>query len=139
MKMCVSCAVSQEVPELIIVAPVRKMMIMRHQRGGYVNLWKGGDGVLTGTALASTWLGQPLDVALFVVSLRHTSLLKFMHVDHTAIHQISTSSSPGGALSIAVDQVGLGEAAQVDNDLTTLDDLMERIAQDEVFQPLDGR
>ena len=54
MKMCVSCAVSQEVPELIIVAPVRKMMMMRHQRGGYVNLWKGGDGVLTGTALAST-------------------------------------------------------------------------------------
>ena len=62
-----------------------------------------------------------------------------MHVDHTAIHQITTSSSPGGALSIATDHVGLSEAAHVDNDLTTLDDLMERIAQDKVFQPLEGR
>ena len=34
---------------------------------------------------------------------------------------------------MAIDQVGLGEAALVDNGLTTLDDLMERIAWDEVF------
>ena len=56
------------------------------------------------------------------------SLLSFHHLYIT-----------GGALLIAIDQAGLGDAALVDSGLTTLDDLMARIVQDEVFQPLQGR
>ena len=40
---------------------------------------------------------------------------------------------------MVIDQAGLGEAALVDSGLTTLDDLMARIVQDEVFQSLQGR
>ena len=140
MKMCVSCAVSQGVPGLTIVANVRKMMkMMSHRKGGHVSLWKGGGGVLTGTVPASAWLDRPLDVAPYVVSPIYSSLLVFTLVDHTAIHQITTSSSSGGALVMAIDQDGLGEAALLDNGLATMDDFMETIVRDEVFQNLDGR
>ena len=40
---------------------------------------------------------------------------------------------------MAIDQDGLGEAALLDNGLATMDDFMETIVRDEVFQNLDGR
>ena len=43
----------------------------------------------------------------------------------------------GGALLIALDQIGLQDAAAIDNTLSTLDNLMENIVQDDVFTDLE--
>ena len=43
----------------------------------------------------------------------------------------------GGALLIALDQIGLQDAAAIDNTLSTLDNLMEYIVQDDVFTDLE--
>ena len=42
----------------------------------------------------------------------------------------------GGALLIVLDQVGLQDAAEIDNTVSTLDNLMENIVQDDVFADL---
>ena len=43
----------------------------------------------------------------------------------------------GGALLIVLDQVGLQDVAEIDNTVSTLDNLMENIVQDDVFADLE--
>ena len=78
-----------------------------------MRLWKGEDCVMTGTAVAGTWLGYPQDAALFVVSvillLVNHNLLKLIAGMSSQYYTIF--SSQGGALLMTIDQVGLGEAA----------------------------